>query len=78
MILTSLYCSRFSYFLFQIEWLFLSMSMINRFIRSGYPTKYTLSSLHYIFCGGSILKSKLQDELRSILPHILIAQGYGM
>jgi len=28
-------------------------------------------------CGGAIIKPKVQEELRCILPHVYIFQGYG-
>jgi len=51
--------------------------MTNRFLRAGYIKKYSLSSLKVIMCGGAVLKPKVQEELRCILSHVHIFQGYG-
>jgi len=51
--------------------------MIGRFLKAGYIKKYSLSSLKVIICGGAILKSKIQEEIKCILPHVQILQGYG-
>ncbi|KMQ86959.1 luciferin 4-monooxygenase [Lasius niger] len=58
--------------------IFLSTSMINRFLRAGYIKKYSLTSLKVIICGGAIIKPKAQKEMRCILPHVQMLQGYGM
>ncbi|XP_067204254.1 uncharacterized protein [Linepithema humile] len=63
---------------YEIVMLFLSTSMINRFLRAGYVKKYSLPSLRIIFGGGAILKPKSQEELRRLLPHVEILQVYGM
>jgi len=51
--------------------------MTNRFLRSGYATKYSLSSLQIIACAGATLQTKTQEILKLILPHIEVLQGYG-
>jgi len=51
--------------------------MINRFVRAGYVSKYSLSSLKCILGGGAIIKPKVQEDLRRALPHVQILQGYG-
>jgi len=51
--------------------------MINRFLNAGYAKKYSLSSLKVILGGGAILKPKVQEELRCLLPHVQIFQAYG-
>ncbi|XP_067211658.1 uncharacterized protein [Linepithema humile] len=63
---------------YEIVMLFLSTSMINRFLRAGYVKKYSLPSLRIIFGGGAILKPKSQEELRRLLPHVEILQAYGL
>jgi len=57
--------------------MFLSTSMTNRFLRSGYAAKYSLPSLKVIACAGATLKEKTQEELRRVLPRVEILQGYG-
>lgn len=57
--------------------MFLSTSMINRFVRAGYAKKYSLLSLKAILGGGAIIKSKVQEALKRDLPHVQILQGYG-
>lgn len=51
--------------------------MVNRFLKAGHVQKYSLSSLKKIICGGSLLKAEVQAELRRIVPHVQILQGYG-
>jgi len=51
--------------------------MANRFLKSGYATKYSLPSLRFILCAGAILKAKTQEELKCVLPQVQILQGYG-
>lgn len=51
--------------------------MLNRFVKADYVKKYSLSSLKVIISGGAIIKEKVQKELKSILPHVQILQGYG-
>jgi len=51
--------------------------MINRLLRSNYVQKYSLSSLKVISGGGTVIKPKVQEELRRALPHVQILQGYG-
>ncbi|XP_012526208.1 4-coumarate--CoA ligase 1 [Monomorium pharaonis] len=63
---------------YKIPYVFLSTSMITRLCRSSYIKKYSLSSLKVITCGGTSLKSKVQEELRRTLPHVQILQCYGM
>ncbi|XP_036138311.1 4-coumarate--CoA ligase 1 [Monomorium pharaonis] len=63
---------------YKVAVMFLSTSMINRFVRAGYAEKYSLPSLKVILGGGAILKSKVQEELRRTLPYVQILQGYGM
>ncbi|EGI64551.1 Luciferin 4-monooxygenase, partial [Acromyrmex echinatior] len=61
-----------------ISFIFLSTSMINRFLKAGYVKKYSLPSLKIIMSTGAIIKPKVQEELKCILPHVDILQGYGM
>ncbi|XP_072764890.1 uncharacterized protein [Anoplolepis gracilipes] len=63
---------------YKVTVIFLSTSMINRFLKAGYVKKYSLSCLKVIVCGGAIIKPKVQEEMRSILPHVQMLQGYGM
>jgi len=51
--------------------------MANRFLKSGYTTKYSLPSLRLILCAGATLKSKTQEELKRVLSQVQILQGYG-
>lgn len=55
----------------------LSISMFHRFGKAGCIKKYSLSSLKTITCGGALIKPEIQKELKSILPHTQILQGYG-
>lgn len=52
-------------------------SMTSRFLKAGHVRNYSLPSLKIIFCGGAILKLETQRELRHLLPHVQILQGYG-
>ncbi|XP_025262010.1 4-coumarate--CoA ligase 1-like [Camponotus floridanus] len=63
---------------YKITFIFLSTSMIGRFLKAGYIKKYSLSSLEVIICGGAILKSKIQEEIKCVLPHVQILQGYAL
>jgi len=51
--------------------------MINRLLGSGYVQKYPLSSLKVILGSGALIKPKVQEEFRRILPHVQILQCYG-
>jgi len=51
--------------------------MINRLLGYGYVQKYPLSSLKVILGGGTLIKPKVQEEFRRILPHVQILQCYG-
>lgn len=57
--------------------MFLSSSMLNRFVRAGYAKKYSLPSLKVILGGGAIIKPKVQEELKNVLPHVRMVQAYG-
>ncbi|XP_012059695.1 PREDICTED: 4-coumarate--CoA ligase 1-like [Atta cephalotes] len=63
---------------YQVEFLFLSTSLLNRFLKASCIKKYPLSSLKVIIYGGAIMNKKVQEKLKYILPHIQILQGYGM
>lgn len=51
--------------------------MISRFLRADCVKKYPLSSLKVIFFGGAAMKAKTQENMRRILPHVHMLQGYG-
>ncbi|XP_011636485.1 4-coumarate--CoA ligase 1-like [Pogonomyrmex barbatus] len=63
---------------YKITTLFLSTSITNRLVKAGHIKKYSLSSLKNIMFGGAMLKPKIQEEFRNILPHVAIYHGYGM
>ncbi|XP_014487959.1 PREDICTED: 4-coumarate--CoA ligase 1-like [Dinoponera quadriceps] len=63
---------------YKVTWLFIGTSMTNRLIKAGYVKNYSLLSLKMIFCGGAILHQETQRDLKHILPHVEILQGYGM
>ncbi|XP_036138799.1 4-coumarate--CoA ligase 1 isoform X2 [Monomorium pharaonis] len=63
---------------YKVTTIFLSTSMINRLLKADCMKKYSLSSVKVIMSSGSIIKSEVQEELRRILPHAQIVQGYGM
>ncbi|XP_011632280.1 4-coumarate--CoA ligase-like 9 [Pogonomyrmex barbatus] len=62
---------------YKIELVYLPTIMINQFLREDYITKYSLSSLSVVLCGGMALRPKIQEKLRRNLPHAQILQGYG-
>ncbi|KAL6261341.1 hypothetical protein P5V15_006438 [Pogonomyrmex californicus] len=62
---------------YKIELVYLPTIMINQFLREDYITKYSLSSLSVLLCGGMALRPKMQEKLRRNLPHAQILQGYG-
>ncbi|GAB1863717.1 Luciferin 4-monooxygenase [Camponotus japonicus] len=63
---------------YKITLIFLSISMINRLLKTDYVKKYPLSSLKTILCGGAIMKLKAQEDMKHILPHVQILQAYGL
>ncbi|XP_029156723.1 4-coumarate--CoA ligase 1-like [Nylanderia fulva] len=63
---------------YKVTLIFLSTSMINRFLKADYVKKYPLLSLETIICGGAAIKSKAQEKMRHILPHVQMSQAYGM
>ncbi|XP_024888852.1 4-coumarate--CoA ligase-like 7 [Temnothorax curvispinosus] len=63
---------------YKAGFVFLSSSMLNRFLKAGYVKKYSLLSLETISYDGATTKSKVQEELRRILPHVQILQIYAM
>ncbi|XP_029159128.1 4-coumarate--CoA ligase 1-like isoform X2 [Nylanderia fulva] len=62
---------------YEVRILYISSSMLNRFCKSSYVRKYSLSSLEVIICAGSVIKP-IVEETKCILSHIQILQGYGM
>ncbi|XP_029176790.1 4-coumarate--CoA ligase 1-like [Nylanderia fulva] len=63
---------------YKITVIFLSPSMINRFLKTDYLRKYSLSTLKIINSGGAVIDPKVQEEIKHILPHVQMLQGYGM
>lgn len=51
--------------------------MMSRFLRADCVKKYPLSSLKVIIFGGAAMKAKTQEDMRHILPHVHLLQGYG-
>ncbi|XP_020290457.1 4-coumarate--CoA ligase-like 7 [Pseudomyrmex gracilis] len=63
---------------YKVNILYLSTSMMTRFLKAGYIKNYSLPSLRSIINGGAILKSSVQEDLKNLLPHVNILQSYGM
>ncbi|XP_020290445.1 4-coumarate--CoA ligase 1-like [Pseudomyrmex gracilis] len=63
---------------YKVHTIFLSTSMMSRFLKAGYIKNYSLSSLKVILVGGAILKPSVQEDLKNLLPHVDILQAYGM
>ncbi|XP_011632279.1 4-coumarate--CoA ligase-like 7 [Pogonomyrmex barbatus] len=63
---------------YEIRTLLLSTSMTNRFVKGNHIKNYSLLSLKNILVTGAILTPKMQQDLRNMLPHVGICQGYGM
>ncbi|XP_072767524.1 LOW QUALITY PROTEIN: uncharacterized protein [Anoplolepis gracilipes] len=63
---------------YKITTVFLTSSMIHRFLKAGYIKKFPLLSLKVIFFGGGPIKPKTHEEIRRILSHVQILQCYGM
>ncbi|XP_015173344.1 PREDICTED: 4-coumarate--CoA ligase 1-like [Polistes dominula] len=63
---------------YKISWLFLSPSMINRILNSGYFKKYDMSSVTNIFLGGAKFSENSQNKLKECLPNANTVQMYGM
>ncbi|XP_072767551.1 luciferin 4-monooxygenase-like [Anoplolepis gracilipes] len=63
---------------YKVTMTILSTSMINRFLKASYVTKYPLSFLKVIFYSGAIMKLKAQEDMKRILPHVQMLQTYGM
>ncbi|KAL6434387.1 hypothetical protein ACFW04_006056 [Cataglyphis niger] len=62
---------------YKVTLIFLSTSMISRFLRADCVKKYPLSSLKVIIFGGAGMKAKTQEDMRRILPHVHMLQGFG-
>ncbi|KAK2589254.1 hypothetical protein KPH14_007815 [Odynerus spinipes] len=63
---------------YKVTWLFLSPSMANRLLKSGYLKKYDLSSVKFVCIGGAIFKAESQITLQKQLPQADIIQMFGM
>ncbi|KAL0124897.1 hypothetical protein PUN28_006635 [Cardiocondyla obscurior] len=63
---------------FKVTTVFFSTSMLNRFLKAGFANNYSLSSWKILIVGGALIKPKVQEEMRRVLPHVTMLQGYGM
>lgn len=61
----------------QVTWLFLSPSMINRILKTGYLKKYDVSSIIKVCVGGAIFTAGSQIKLQECLPNGDVIQMYG-
>ncbi|XP_046833279.1 4-coumarate--CoA ligase 1-like [Vespa crabro] len=62
---------------YKVAWLFLSPSMANRIMKSGYLKKYDLSTIENIFITGGIFNAESQRTLKEYLINATITQLYG-
>ncbi|XP_029159124.1 4-coumarate--CoA ligase 1-like isoform X2 [Nylanderia fulva] len=63
---------------YEVEILYITVSMLNRFLKADYIRNYPLSSLEVIINSGAILQPQVHEKLRRTLPNVLILQSYGM
>ncbi|XP_015173331.1 PREDICTED: 4-coumarate--CoA ligase 1-like [Polistes dominula] len=63
---------------YKVTWTFLSPSMINRIIKSGYFEKYDMSSVRKTKVGGTAFSLESGIRLKGYLPNANIVQHYGM
>ncbi|KAI4477209.1 hypothetical protein M0802_014771 [Mischocyttarus mexicanus] len=62
----------------KITWVFLSPSMVNRILHSGYFHKYDMSSVTRVYIGGAKFSENSQNKLKECLSNADIIQMYGM
>ncbi|XP_014613094.1 PREDICTED: gramicidin S synthase 2-like [Polistes canadensis] len=63
---------------YKVTWVFMSPSMVNRILKSGYCQKYDMSSLTKAVIGGTPLSFKSETRLKECLPNANIIQHYGL
>ncbi|XP_035741079.1 uncharacterized protein LOC118449950 [Vespa mandarinia] len=63
---------------YKVTWIFLSPSMANRILKSGYFKKYDVSSIIEIYVGGAIFTAESQIKLQECLSNGNVLQMYGL
>ncbi|XP_029159132.1 4-coumarate--CoA ligase 1-like isoform X2 [Nylanderia fulva] len=63
---------------YEVKILYIISNLLNQFLKAGYVKNYSLSSLKVIILAGAALRPKVQEEMRRILPNVLMLQSYGM
>ncbi|XP_016768747.1 4-coumarate--CoA ligase 1 isoform X3 [Apis mellifera] len=63
---------------YKVDWIMLSTSMANRFVRYDYLHDYDISNLKFAIIGGSALNRETQDIIKKYLSNTMIIQAYGM
>ena len=63
---------------YKVSWMMLSTSMVNRLARYNNLQHYDLSSLRFLFTGGSSMGKEAEDLARKRFPQSLFLQAYGM
>ncbi|XP_034947384.1 luciferin 4-monooxygenase-like [Chelonus insularis] len=62
---------------YKIDWILSGTSMANRLLKSGFISKYDVSSVTDIHVGGAPLKDETQVELRKAFKNASVVQLYG-
>ncbi|KAL2729445.1 nonribosomal peptide synthetase 30-like [Vespula squamosa] len=63
---------------YEVTWMFLSSSMANRILKSGYFKKYDVSSISKLNISGAIFTANSQMKLKECFPSADIIQIFGM
>ncbi|XP_046833712.1 uncharacterized protein LOC124430758 [Vespa crabro] len=63
---------------YKVTWVFMSPSMANRLIKSGYYNKYDVSSAMYLCVSGCIFSARSQAHLQECFPNGHVIQIYGI
>ncbi|KAI4499816.1 hypothetical protein M0802_005072 [Mischocyttarus mexicanus] len=62
---------------YKVTWIFMSPSMVNRILRSGYFKKYDVSSIKKMNVSGNVFTEKSQHQLQECIPNADIIQMFG-
>ncbi|KAG7211442.1 hypothetical protein KM043_010727 [Ampulex compressa] len=63
---------------YKVTWMLLSTSMSNRIAKSGFVSKYNVSSVEVLFTTGAIMMREAQEKLGNCFPNATVSQTYGM
>ncbi|XP_015173359.1 PREDICTED: 4-coumarate--CoA ligase 1-like [Polistes dominula] len=63
---------------YKVTWVFMSPSMVNRILRSGYFKKYDVSSVTKMNISGNIFTEQSECQVKKCMPNADIIQMFGM